>query len=281
MTATPEVPLPAASEYGVREVSTDAAGVGRNEGQTAVAFDGLSMRYPDGTEALCDINLTISEGEFVSFIGPSGCGKSTLARIASGLLHHTEGTVQIDRDHLAFVFQEATLLPWRRTLENVGLMMELRGIPAAERKRKALEQMEAVGLKGFEDRFPRALSGGMKMRASLARSLSLDPTVFLFDEPFGALDEITREKLIEDLAALHRAKGFTGFFITHSIPEAVYLSNRVVVMSARPGRIFAEFEVCLPGPRTGEIRYDPAFTEGCTLVSKALHTAMHDDGAGS
>ncbi|QBY02757.1 ABC transporter ATP-binding protein [Rhodophyticola sp. CCM32] len=238
------------------------------------------MTYPDGTEALRDINLTIRKGEFVSFIGPSGCGKSTLARIASGLLTHTDGTVRIDRDHLAFVFQEATLLPWRKTLQNVELMMELRGVPAAERRRKALEQMEAVGLKGFEDRFPRALSGGMKMRASLARSLSLEPSVFLFDEPFGALDEITREKLIEDLAALHREKQFTGFFITHSIPEAVYLSDRVVVMSARPGRIHSEFKVNLPSPRTGDMRFGAAFTDGRAQVSKSLQETMQPgDGA--
>lgn len=262
--------------FGVRDITDEPAP--ENAPAPAVAFENLSMTYPDGTEALHDINLTIREGEFVSFIGPSGCGKSTLARIASGLLQHTAGTVRIDRDHLAFVFQEATLLPWRKTLQNVELMMELRGVRASERRRKALEQMEAVGLKGFEDRFPRALSGGMKMRASLARSLSLDPSVFLFDEPFGALDEITRERLIEDLSALHREKGFTGFFITHSIPEAVYLSDRVVVMSARPGRIHAQFEVTLPSPRTHALRFDTAFTEGCARVSDALQATMHTQG---
>lgn len=265
-----------APAYGVRQIAHDPAT--RADRATAVAFDNLSMTYPDGTEALQDITLTIREGEFVSFIGPSGCGKSTLARIASGLLQHTGGTVRIDREHLAFVFQEATLLPWRKTLQNVELMMELRGVRASERRRKALEQMEAVGLKGFEDRFPRALSGGMKMRASLARSLTLDPTVFLFDEPFGALDEITRERLIEDLSALHREKGFTGFFITHSIPEAVYLSDRVVVMSARPGRIHAEFEVNLPSPRTHAMRFEAPFTDGCALVSESLQATMHDTG---
>lgn len=272
MSATLNVTRPPTPAAGVTQVMPGAAA--NNGRETAVAFDNLSMTYPDGTEALCDISLTIQKGEFVSFIGPSGCGKSTLARIASGLLTHTEGTVRIDRDHLAFVFQEATLLPWRKTLQNVELMMELRGVPTAERRRKALEQMEAVGLKGFEDRFPCALSGGMKMRASLARSLSLEPSVFLFDEPFGALDEITRERLIEDLAALHREKQFTGFFITHSIPEAVYLSDRVVVMSARPGRIHAEFTVNLPSPRTGDMRFGAAFTEGCARVSNSLQETM-------
>lgn len=213
--------------------------------------------------------------------GRRAAGKSTLARIASGLLAQTDGTVRIDRDHLAFTFQEATLLPWRRTLGNVELMMELRGVPAAERRAKALEQIELVGLKGFEDRFPRQLSGGMKMRASLARSFALDPTVFLFDEPFGALDEITRERLIDELAALYRTRGFTGVFITHSIPEAVYLSTRVVVMSARPGRIEAEFDIDLPGPRGPDLRYDPAFTEGCAEISLALRATIENARKGN
>ena len=195
----------------------------------ALAFDAVSMTYADGTEALDDISLTIAPGEFVSIVGPSGCGKSTLARIASGLVTHTGGAVRIDREHLAFTFQEPTLLPWRRVLGNVELLMELRGVPARERQRIAREQIALVGLDGFEDRYPRSLSGGMKMRASLARSLALDPSVFLFDEPFGALDEITRERLIDELSALYVARGFTGFFITHSIPEAVFLSSRVVV----------------------------------------------------
>ncbi|WP_425053640.1 ABC transporter ATP-binding protein [Psychromarinibacter sp. S121] len=259
---------------GVYRLSPDRAPDPR---PVALRFEDLSMTYPDGTEALTGIDLSIAAGEFVSIIGPSGCGKSTLARIASGLLPQTGGTVRIDRDHLAFTFQEATLLPWRRVLGNVELMMELRGVPAAERKRKALEQLDLVGLKGFEDRFPRALSGGMKMRASLARSFALDPTVFLFDEPFGALDEINRERLIEELSALHRAKGFTGFFITHSIPEAVYLSSRVVVMGARPGRIEAEYAIDLPQPRNAELRFDPAFTEGCAEISHCLRGLMQPD----
>lgn len=243
-----------------------------------LSFENVSMTYPDGTEALRDVSLDIEKGEFVSIIGPSGCGKSTLARIASGLLEHSEGQVYIDRDHLAFTFQEATLLPWRRVMANIELLMELRGVPAAERRRIAQEQVDLVGLTGFENRFPRALSGGMKMRASLARSLSLNPSVFLFDEPFGALDEITRERLLDETSALHRVKGFTGVFITHSIPEAVFLSDRVVVMSARPGRIAAEFAIDLPHPRTSDMRFTPEFAAGCVTVSKALRQTIHPTG---
>jgi NitT/TauT family transport system ATP-binding protein len=246
-----------------------------------LSFENVSMTYPDGTEALRDVSLDIQKGEFVSIIGPSGCGKSTLARIASGLLEHSEGQVYIDRDHLAFTFQEATLLPWRRVMANIELLMELRGVPAAQRRRIAQEQVDLVGLTGFENRFPRALSGGMKMRASLARSLSLNPSVFLFDEPFGALDEITRERLLDETSALHRVKGFTGVFITHSIPEAVFLSDRVVVMGARPGRIAAEFAVDLPHPRTSDMRFTPEFAAGCVTVSKALRQTIHPTGDAS
>lgn len=256
----------------VRPLNTGATE--RGAAPLALCFEDVSMTYGDGTEALKNVSLDIAQGEFVSIIGPSGCGKSTLARLASGLLTHTGGQIRINRDHLAFTFQDATLLPWRRVLGNVELLMELRGVPAAERRRIALEQMELVGLKGFEDRYPRALSGGMRMRASLARSLSLNPDVFLFDEPFGALDEITRERLLDELSALHRAKGFTGVFITHSIPEAVFLSDRVVVMSARPGRIAAQFTVDLPHPRTPQMRLSPAFANGCATVSKALRETI-------
>lgn len=245
----------------------------------ALRFANVDMTYPDGTHALTGIDLDIAAGEFVSIIGPSGCGKSTLARIASGLLEHTGGEVFIDRAHLAFTFQEATLLPWRKVLGNVELMMELRGIPVAARRQKALEQIKLVGLEGFEDRYPRQLSGGMKMRASLARSFALDPTVFLFDEPFGALDEINRERLIDELGALHHAKGFTGFFITHSIPEAVYLSTRVIVMSARPGKIHAEFSIDLPKKRDHDLRFSQAFNDGCAAISEALQTAMKEGGS--
>lgn len=240
----------------------------------ALRFDRVSMRYPNGTLALDGADLSLAPGEFVSVAGPSGCGKSTLLRLAAGLEAHTGGTITVDRASLGHTFQDATLLPWRDVLHNVELLMELRGVPAATRRRIALEQIALMGLAGFERHYPRQLSGGMRMRAALARALALDPAVFLFDEPFGALDEITRERLIDELAGLYLRKGFTGLFITHSIPEAVYLSTRVAVMGPRPGRIVAEFAVPFGWPRRPELRYDPAFTRLAGEISAALRQAM-------
>lgn len=242
----------------------------------ALRFEDVSMQYPDGTVALEGVNLSLSPGEFVSVVGPSGCGKSTLLKLASGLETHTGGEIWVDRSNLGYTFQDATLLPWRTVLPNVELLMELRGVAPAERRRIALEQIELVGLKGFENHYPKRLSGGMKMRASLARSLALNPGVFMFDEPFGALDEITRERLIDELIALYMRKGFTGLFITHSIPEAVYLSTRVAVMSRRPGRITAEFDIPFAWPRRPELRWDPEFTRIAGEVSVALRHAIKD-----
>ncbi|WP_028028820.1 ABC transporter ATP-binding protein [Gemmobacter nectariphilus] len=242
----------------------------------ALSFDKVSMQYPDGTLALDGVDLRIAAGEFVSVVGPSGCGKSTLLKLASGLETHTGGEIWVDRSNLGYTFQDATLLPWRTVLPNVELLMELRGVPAAERRRIAMDQIELVGLKGFENHYPKRLSGGMRMRAALARSLALNPGVFMFDEPFGALDEITRERLIDELIALYLRKGFTGLFITHSIPEAVYLSSRVVVMSRRPGRIIAEFDIPFAWPRTPELRYDPEFTRLAGEVSVALRRAIEE-----
>ncbi|KFC67391.1 Pyrimidine ABC transporter, ATP-binding protein [Devosia sp. LC5] len=246
----------------------------RLPGNAALMFDAVSMTFPDGTQALDTVTLAIQPGEFVSIVGPSGCGKSTLLKLASGLESHTSGDIWVDRDSLGYTFQDATLLPWRKVLANVELLMELRGFDPAERRRIALEQIELVGLTGFENHYPRRLSGGMKMRASLARSLALNPAVFLFDEPFGALDEITRERLNDELIALYTRQKFTGLFITHSIPEAVYLSTKVVVMSKRPGRIVASFDIAFPEPRTPELRYTSGFAEVCGEISLALRNAM-------
>lgn len=240
----------------------------------SLSFDGVSMRFPDGTEALDDVSLRIGQGEFVSIVGPSGCGKSTLLKIASGLFPHTSGTVSVDRTHLGYTFQDATLLPWRKVLGNVELLMELRGYPAAERRRIALEQISLVGLDGFADHYPKRLSGGMRMRVSLARSLALNPNVFMFDEPFGALDEITRERLNDELVSLYMRKGFTGLFITHSISEAVYLSSRVIVMSRRPGRVLQVFDVPFAYPREPELRYTPEFSALSGEISVALRDAI-------
>ncbi len=235
-----------------------------------LAFDKIGMIFPDGTEALRDISFTVDKGEFVTVVGPSGCGKSTLLKIASGLLEPTSGSVSVDRDHLGYVFQDATLLQWRTVRANVELFSELKDVPVAERKHAAQEAIDLVGLKGFEDHYPKSLSGGMKLRCSIAWSLTLKPPVFLFDEPFGAVDEITREHLNSETQHLFLQEGFAGLFITHSISEAVFLSTKVLVMSARPGQIVAEFDVPFDYPREPNLRFDPAFAELSGKISVEL-----------
>lgn len=239
-------------------------------GLESLAFDGVGMIFPDGTEAVRDVSFTVRKGEFVTIVGPSGCGKSTLLKIASGLLDHTAGAVRVDRDRLGYVFQDATLLPWRTVRGNVELLAELHDISKAERQQLATDAIKLVGLEGFENHYPKSLSGGMKMRASLARTLTLEPPVFLFDEPFGAVDEITRERLNEETQQLFQREGFAGLFITHSISEAVFMSTRVLVMSARPGQIVAEFDVPFEYPRAPDLRFDPAFAELSGEVSHRL-----------
>lgn len=239
----------------------------------AVAFDDISMTFPDGTHALSSTSFELGAGEFVTVVGPSGCGKSTLLRIASGLTTPTTGSVTVDQSSLGYVFQDATLLPWRTVLQNVELLAELDGVPKTDRRERALESIELVGLSGHEDKFPKQMSGGMRMRASLARSLVLDPRVFLFDEPFGAVDEITRERLNDEVISLFRRKKFTGLFITHSISEAVFLSTRILVMSGRPGSIVGEFHVPFGYPRNPDLRFDSHFAELCGDISHALRGA--------
>ncbi len=231
------------------------------------------MTYPDGTEALTDISFSVDRGEFVTVVGPSGCGKSTLLRLASGLLEPTAGSVAVDRDHLGYVFQDATLLPWRTVQKNVELLAELHGIEPGERRRLAQEAIDLVDLRGFEHHRPKQLSGGMKMRVSLARSLTLHPSVWLFDEPFGALDAISRERLNGEVLDLFSAQGFAGLFITHSVPEAVFLSTKVLVMSARPGRIIATFDIPFDTPRPPGLRFSPEFAELASAIAGALEHA--------
>ncbi|MEO5723169.1 MAG: ABC transporter ATP-binding protein [Ilumatobacteraceae bacterium] len=231
------------------------------------------MTFPDGTEAIADVSFAVDAGEFVTVVGPSGCGKSTLLKIASGLLDPSSGYVDIDRDRLGYVFQDPTLLPWRTVRANVELLAQLRGINAAERHRLAQEAIDMVGLSGFEQHYPKTLSGGMKMRCSLARTLTLRPPLFLFDEPFGAVDEITRENLNDQTLALFRAQGFAALFITHSISEAVFMSTRVLVMSARPGRIVAEFPVPFDYPREPRLRFEHRFAQLAGEISAALRAA--------
>jgi NitT/TauT family transport system ATP-binding protein len=235
-----------------------------------LAFIGVGRTFPDGTRALDDVDLTVDSGEFVSVVGPSGCGKSTLLRLASGLDSPTSGRVDVASKRVGFVFQDPTLLPWRTVRRNVELLAELEHLPKAERQARVTEAIGLVGLKGFEKHRPRSLSGGMRMRTSLARSLVLQPDVFLFDEPFGALDEMSRERLNDELLALFADRGFAALFITHSVAEAVYLSTRVVVMSARPGHILGAVSVPFAYPRQPDLRYSEEFAKAAGEVSDLL-----------
>ena len=235
-----------------------------------LAFSGVGRTFPDGTQALGGVDLTVDRGEFVTVVGPSGCGKSTLLRLASGLDAPTEGTVRVRTQQVGYVFQDPTLLPWRTVQRNVELLAELEKLPRAERHRRVTEAISLVGLEGFEKHRPRALSGGMRMRVSLARSLVLQPDVFLFDEPFGALDEMTRERLNDELLQLFMDRRFAALFITHSVAEAVFLSTRVVVMSTRPGRILGDVAVPFGYPRRPELRYAEDFGKVAAEVSDLL-----------
>jgi NitT/TauT family transport system ATP-binding protein len=233
----------------------------------------VAKRFPDGTEALAGVGLGVAAGEFVSVVGPSGCGKSTLLRIAAGLERPTSGTVAAHAERVGYVFQDPTLLPWRTVRANVGLFGELRSVPREERRRRVDEALELVGLGEFAGHRPAALSGGMRMRVSLARSLTLRPQLFLLDEPFGPLDEITRERLDDDLLRLFVSQSFAALFITHSVTEAVYLSSRVIVLSPRPGRIAGEFPVPFGYPRPEGLRYDPELVRIAAEVSACMREA--------
>ena len=237
---------------------------------SALRFARVSKRFPDGTLALAGVDLNVAPGEFVSVVGPSGCGKSTLLRIASGLTPATDGAVEVQADKIGYVFQDPTLLPWRTVQANVELLTELHGLPKEERRRRADEAIKLVGFGEFTGHHPRALSGGMRMRVSLARSLTLQPELFLFDEPFGALDEITRHRLNDELLQLFLTQRFTALFVTHSVTEAVFISTRVVVMSDRPGRVLDDFPVPFEYPRAPRLRFDQEFARLAGKVSACL-----------
>jgi NitT/TauT family transport system ATP-binding protein len=244
-----------------------------------VSIEGLSKSFRTGVTALQDIDLDIRAGEFVSLIGPSGCGKSTLLRIVGDLIQPSAGTVvvngkpahraRLDHDY-GIVFQDAVLYDWRTVSRNVALPLEMLGWDRARRKARVEEMLELVELKGFESSRPWQLSGGMQQRVSIARALSFDPALLLMDEPFGALDEMTRERLNMELLRIWEKASSTIVFVTHSIPEAVFLSTRVVVMSARPGRVAGIVKIDLQQPRTAETREDPRFFELVTEVRETL-----------
>ena len=237
---------------------------------SGIQLNDIGMIFPDGTEALRKVSIEVGKGEFVCLVGPSGCGKSTLLRIASGLLAPTYGTVRSCDRKIGYVFQDPTLLPWRTVARNVELFVELHGMTPKERKTLAASAIELVGLSGFESYYPKALSGGMKMRVSLARTLALKPPVMLFDEPFGALDEVLRERLNEETQALFLSEGFAGLFVTHYISEAVFMSTKVHVMSSGPGEILASFDVPFGYPRKHRLRFTSEFTRISKKISQVM-----------
>lgn len=260
-----------------RMTSPDAA--------TELYANAVEKTYPDGTRALDETRLAVQRGDFVSLLGPSGCGKSTLLKLCAGLEQPTAGQLRwrgtaspgASGLRMAMVFQEATLMPWATVLANVRLPLDLKQVPRAEADARAARSLAQVGLAGFEGHYPRQLSGGMQMRVSIARALVTEPELLLMDEPFGALDEFTRHKLDTDLRALWLARGLTVVFVTHSIYEAVYLSTRVVMMAARPGRIVADLPIT-EAVRDDEFRLSPAFAAYCRDLSGRLQAVSGPPG---
>ncbi|NJK61692.1 MAG: ABC transporter ATP-binding protein [Synechococcaceae cyanobacterium SM2_3_1] len=249
--------------------------------QPAISLSHISKIYANGTVALQDMNLTIQKSQFVSLVGPSGCGKSTVLRIIAGLGQKSEGSLHwgesLDPEaqgQLAYVFQEPALMPWANVMENVRLPLKLMRIPKRDSTSRVRQALQLVQLEGVEAAFPRELSGGMRMRVSIARALVTGPSLLLMDEPFGSLDEITRSKLNSELLELWSQKRWTVIFVTHNIYEAVYLSNRVVVMAARPGRVVADVGIHAPYPRTEAFRTSPLYNEYCRDVATHLAEAM-------
>jgi NitT/TauT family transport system ATP-binding protein len=239
----------------------------------------VSKRYGNGPTVLSGIDFTAERGDFISVIGPSGCGKSTLLKLIAGLSEPAGGTIEISgksphlaNEELAYVFQEPTLLPWLNVAANVELPLALRHVPADRRTELRTRSLELVRLTGKAHAYPRQLSGGQKMRVSLARALTLSPALLLLDEPFGALDEMTRHRLNEELLAIREQQRWTAFFVTHSVAEAVFLSNRVLVMSAHPGRIHAGLGIDLPFPRTAAMRESPVYLQRVAEVTRLLRS---------
>ena len=242
-----------------------------------IALQGVTKRFKNAAVALQDISLTVERGEFVTFLGPSGCGKSTLLKLVSGLSPVSGGNVQVNgmtpanaREMMSFIFQDATLLPWRTVERNVGLGLELEYAARELRKERVAQMLELVGLAQVAHRYPRQLSGGMKMRVSIARALVSRPRILLLDEPFAALDEMTRDRLNEELLRLFAEQKWTVLFVTHSVAEAVFLSSRIVILAPHPGRVAHQVEVNLPWPRTAETRETVEFEEMVLHTSRLL-----------
>jgi NitT/TauT family transport system ATP-binding protein len=270
----PEAPIPAEAESHLRKVVIEARGLG-----VTFAADGQQ------TVALTDVTLSIRKGEFVSLIGPSGCGKTTLLRLIADLTQATGGSLRVNgmtpeearrQRAYGYVFQAPALYPWRSVERNVMLPLEVMGLPKPERQRRAARVLDLVGLADFRRRFPWQLSGGMQQRASIARALSFEPEMLLMDEPFGALDEITRDGLTLHLHQLWRRTGLTAVFVTHSVLEAVFLSTRIVVMSSRPGRVVAVIDSDLPADRDLDVRETPRFLAVAHAVRAALREGHGD-----
>ena len=255
-----------------------------------VAMDGVSKVFSNGTIALTGMSLTVRSGEFVSLLGPSGCGKSTALRIIAGLGGVSSGTIDwpssrinskgLPEGDISFVFQEPTLMPWQTVFGNVYLPLKLRGKPKHAVEDEIMEALAAVGLADFRNAYPRELSGGMKMRVSIARAMVTKPRLLLMDEPFAALDEITRQKLNDDVLALWQRTGITVVFVTHSVFESAYLSNRIVVMKARPGRVHADFPLVTASERDALYRSSEDYRLACEKVSAALLEAMGNNPEG-
>jgi NitT/TauT family transport system ATP-binding protein len=269
------------SPEALTDMDTDPAG------NLAVSLRGVTKIYDNGVAALGPIDLEVRRGEFVSLLGPSGCGKSTALRLIAGLGAPSSGTVRVaraaaeanGRHAVGFVFQEPTLMPWTTVRENVRLPLKLAHVPLSSARARVDEALAQVGLSEFADAYPRELSGGMKMRVSLARALVTDPDILLMDEPFAALDEITRFRLNNDLLALWRSLHKTVIFVTHSVFESVYLSQRVVVMTSRPGRVATEIDIETAGPRAEDFRTSADYAGYCRKVSNALAPAYSGPSA--
>ncbi|WP_051418137.1 ABC transporter ATP-binding protein [Roseomonas gilardii] len=252
--------------------------------RSAVSLHGVAKRYGSGTLAVQGLDLAIAQGSFVSLLGPSGCGKSTVLRLVAGLSPISAGEIEWPRSphdafgeprpRLGFVFQEPTLMPWKTALDNVALPLRLKAVPKPERERRARDMLSLVGLADFAGSYPRELSGGMRMRVSIARALVTEPEMLLLDEPFAALDEITRFRLNNDLLRFWSRQRFTAIFVTHSVFESVYLSERVVVMAAKPGRLYADLAIGAPYPRDEAFRTSADYAALCRDVSEALGRAM-------